>query len=130
MLKLEIVPEIRLRVVHSSLIIRGHSIYEATGLNILQFARKHDLAGATNGGIWLMAEMAFPWDYLEQVAVEILQKNGLEEKEDFILTYERDCYSNPFESGYLYRDIPELEGLDWVDSIILETGNWIWQKEF
>jgi hypothetical protein len=130
MLKLKITPEERLSVVHSSLVVRVEDIYDITGLNVLQFARKHDLAGITNGKIWLMAEMVFPWDYLEHVAFEILQKNGFKEKEDFVLTYERNCYLNPFESGYLYRDIPEVEGLDWLDSIILETGNWVWRKEF
>ncbi len=69
-----------------------------------------------------MAEMFFPWDY-EHIAKEILQKNGFKEKEDFVLTYETDCYFNPFDSGNLYQDIPELEELDWLDSIILETGN-------
>ena len=129
MSKLEITPEERLSVIHSSLVVRVNAIYEITGLNVLQFARKHDLWGITNGKIRLLAEMVFPWDHLEHVAFDILQKNGLKEKEDFVLTYERDCYFKPFESGYLYRDIPELEGLDWLDSIILETGNWAWYKK-
>ncbi|MFC5191882.1 hypothetical protein ACFPIK_08890 [Algoriphagus aquatilis] len=128
MINVEIVKDERLRILHSALVIRVGAIYPKTEQTIFEFSTKYNLPGVTNGRVWVMAEMEFPWDYLQHVAVDILQKNGLVEKWDYVLTYERNCYSNPFESGYLYRDIPELEGLDWIESIILETGNWAWSR--
>jgi hypothetical protein len=128
MINIEIVKDERLRILHSALVIRAGAITSKTNQNIIEFSTKYNLPGVTNGRVWVMAEMEFPWDYLQRVAVDILQKNGLVEKWDYVLTYERDCYSNPFESGFLYRDIPELEGLDWIESIILETGNWAWSR--
>lgn len=119
----------RISIVHSVLIIRVPALTYYTGMTEDEFAEKHSLWGLTNGEIWFMAEMVFPWDHLEHVAFNILTEYGLKENIDWVLTYERNCYLDPFESGYLYRDLPELQGLDWIDSIITETGNWVWYKE-
>ncbi|NVJ48375.1 MAG: hypothetical protein HWE07_14670 [Cytophagia bacterium] len=123
-----IIDEERIEVVMSTIIIRVEAITSKTGLTIQEFSEKFELSGVTNGKIWVAAEMMFPWDYLDWFAHDILVPLGLEKDSDWVLTYERNCYINPYESGYLFREIPELEGLSWVDSIMLESGNWVWHK--
>lgn len=127
--RVEKTEEERISIVHSALIIRVPALIYYSGISVEEFAEKHRLWGVSNGKIWCMAEMMFPWDRLEHVAFGELTDYGLKENIDWVLTYERNCYPDPFESGYLYRDLPELQGLDWVDSIITETGNWVWYKE-
>ena len=118
----------RLRVVHTSLIIRVESIHEKFGIPVNDFIEKFDLWGVSNGKILLIADMMDSSEALEKIVNEVLTPHHFERKKDWETTYERDCYTLPYESGYLFKEIPELEGMKWIDSILLEDGNWIWHK--
>lgn len=127
--KLKFVDSERMRVVFSTLIIRVGAIEEKTGLSAKGFIEAYNLWGATNGKLLIICEMTFPSDSLEKVIVDILLPLSFVRKDDWEATFERDCYNNAYESGYLFKEIPELEGLSWLDSILLEDGNWIWYKD-
>lgn len=127
--KLEFVDSERMLVVFSTLVIRVGAIKEKTRLCAKEFIESYNLWGATNGKLLIICDMTLPSDSLENIVFEILEPLGFIRKEDWEITFERDSYNNAYESGYLFKEIPELEGLNWVDSILLEDGNWIWSKD-
>jgi hypothetical protein len=127
--KLKFLNQERLKIVHTCLIIRVQSINEIFGISVRDFVEKFNLWGVSNGKILLMADMMYPSEELGRVVSDILDVNGFIREIDWAVSYERNCYYEPYESGYLFKEIPELEEITWLESIMLEDGNWIWYKE-
>lgn len=128
MKRLEFVNEDRLLVVHFCLFINVSSINEKLGITVDDFVENYKLWGVTNGKLLIIADMIHPSEGLEMIVSDVLLPNGFERGPDWEYTYERDTYNAPYDSGYLFKEIPELEDLDWVDSALLEDGNWVWHK--
>lgn len=126
--KLEFVDSERMRVVFSTLIIRVDAIQEKFGLTVREFIEQLDLWGATNGQLLIICDMTYPSEALENIVSKILAPAAMVRGKDWEATYERGTYNDSFDSGYLFKEIPELEGLEWIDSVLLEDGNWIWAK--
>ena len=126
--RLEFINQDRLKIVHFCLIIKVSSINEKLGLKVSEFVAHYKLWGGTNGKLLIIADMCHPSEGLEMVIRDILGPNGLERGSDWEFTYERGSHNDAYKSGYLFKEIPELEGLPWIDSVLLEDGNWVWHK--
>lgn len=128
MRSLKYTPSEHLRISHTAVIIRAESVNRKLGVTVAEFARLFQLWGLTNGRIWVLAERAYPRKELKRIIGEILKPLGLIEREDWVPANERDCSNDHYDSRFQFQKIPELEDLPWLDSILLEDGNWIWYK--
>ena len=122
----------RLKVVFSFLIINVESINSKFGL-LKEFALANNLYGVTNGKLYGLAEMMDPPPRLYQMIDEILIPLGLEEKKDYVLTYERllrgvDGHEDNCPS-MIGEEIPECSDVTWLGSIITEKGQFVWYNE-
>lgn len=126
MSELEYTPSEHIRILHTVVIIRTESVNQKLGVTVAEFAHLFDLWGLTNGRIWVMAERAYPKNELKRVIREILKPLGLIEREDWVPANELKCSDDSYDSEYIFQKIPDLENLAWLDSMLLEDGNWIW----
>ncbi len=119
----------RLKISFSTLIIRVSSINKYYG-PLADFVKQAELFGVTNGKIYLMAEMMEPPYGLYNLVDHHFIPLGLEEGRDYVFVTEQLSMEvggniNPL----LNKPIPELEKINWLDSIITPEGNYVWHTE-
>lgn len=117
----------RLKISFSTLIIKVSSINKYFG-QLSEFVSEANLYGVTNGKIHLMAEMMEPPYGLYKLTDHHLIPLGLEERKDYIIVTEHPL-PGELEHPLLNQPIPELENIDWLDSIITREGYYVWYKE-
>lgn len=117
----------KLKISFSTLIIKVSSINKYFG-DLSEFVRRADLYGVTNGKIHLMAEMMDPPYGLYNLADHHLIPLGLEEKKDYVIVTEQLVIAGS-DNSLLNKPIPDLEDLDWLDSIVTTEGNYVWYKD-
>lgn len=114
----------RLKISFSTLIIKVSSINKFFG-QLSEFVRQADLYGVTNGKIHLMAEMMEPPYGLYNLADHHLIPLGMEEKKDYVIITEK-LVTKDKKNPLLDKPIPELQDVDWLDSIITREGTYVW----
>ncbi len=109
----------KITIVFSALIINVESINEKYGL-LLDFLKEINLGGITNGKLFITAQMMDPPYELIKIINEVLKPLGLENKKDYVLTYERmiDYGVTSFEDPPMEREIPECKNINWLSSEI------------
>lgn len=118
-----------LQVTFSYLIIKVESINQKFG-QLSEFSLKHDLYGATNGKLYILAEMVQPHQGLIDLITKVLKPLGFNSNEDYVLGYEQLTAGARGEtSPLLNKDIPDLEGVNWLGSIIKHKGNFVWFRD-
>lgn len=115
--------------VFSTLVINVASI--AKHFQSLQnFTETHNFSGETNGKILISAEMCTPAFRLEAFALEVLIPNGMKVNEDFLFIDEMmtegfDGYIDP----NINKEHPDCAKCNWLQSIIVKQGNFIWYSD-
>lgn len=118
----------KIDVTLSNLIIKVSSINQA-GLSVNDFCVENKLWGKTNGKILVMAEMNEPLWELQKIIDTILIPKGFVFERDFVVAYEQLIYgAGNFVTPLLNQELPELIGIEWVDSEIKIDGNFVWLK--
>lgn len=119
----------KLKISFSTVVIRVSSINKHFG-PLADFVKQADLYGVTNGKIYLMAEMMEPPYGLYNLVDNHFIPLGLEEGRDYVFVTEQLSMEvggnvNPL----LNKPIPELEKINWLDSIITLEGNYVWYND-
>ena len=116
----------KIGITFSNLIIKVSSINQA-GLSVNDFSVENNLWGKTNGKLLVMAEMNEPLWELQNIIDKILIPRGFVFERDFVVAYEQLIYgAGNFVTPLLNQELPELIGVEWVDSEIKMDGNYIW----
>lgn len=120
--------EEKMRVVFSYLIFRVSRINLKYG-SLAKFTNDFKLAGQTNGKIYIIAEMRRPHGYLADLIYEKLVHLGFQQKEDYVFGYEYPTNGDEDNcQSLLYRQIPDLVGIEWLGSKITSRGNLVWYQ--
>lgn len=118
-----------LQVTFSYIIIRVKSINENFG-QLFKFADENDLYGTTNGKLYILEEMVEPHQRLISLVTNLLKPLNLYENEDYVLGYEQLVHgARGSITPYLNKDIPALDEINWLGSIIKRKGNFVWNRE-
>jgi hypothetical protein len=119
----------KLKISFSTLIIRVSSINKYFG-PLAEFVKQADLYGVTNGKLYLMAEMMEPPYGLYNLVDNHFIPLGLEEGRDYVFVTEQlPLVVGGTENPLLNKPIPELEKVNWLNSIITREGNYVWYRE-
>ena len=115
--------------VFSTLVINVASIVKHFQ-SLQNFTETHNFSGETNGKILASAEMCMPAFRLEAFASEVLIPNGMKVNEDFLFIDEMmtegvDGYIDP----NLNKEHPDCAKCNWLQSIIVKKGNFIWYSD-
>lgn len=118
-----------IKPVFSTLVINVSSIGKYFQ-SLKNFTITHDFSGETNGKIVASAEMCMPAFRLEAFALEVLIPNEMKVNEDFLfidemLTAGVDGYSDPTTN----IEHPDCAKCNWLQSVILDKGNFIWYSD-
>jgi hypothetical protein len=117
------------KIVFSTLVIKVSSIVEKFG-SIEKFSTQHNFSGVTNGTIVMTAEMSSPPFRLEEFAQKVLIVNGLELQKDYIFIEELLTQgARGVVSEIINEPHPQCENVNWLQSIIVPIGNFIWFSE-
>jgi hypothetical protein len=117
------------KVVFSSLVINASSVVERFG-SIDKFSTDCNFSGVTNGNILITAEMNSPPCRLEEFGEEVLIRNGFIYKQDFVFIEEMLTQGVRGEVSELINEPhPQCENVNWLQSIIVPIGNFIWFSE-
>jgi len=115
-----------------ALIINVESINRVFG-DLQDFVQEYQIEGNSNGKLLIICDMTYPSDEIDKVIINCLRPLGLKERNDFVVAEEvivngryEDCCE--FDISYWHKEHPQLRHLDWLESICLEDGNWIWHK--
>ena len=115
-----------LNIVFSTLIINVSSVVNKFG-SIKEFSIKHNFSGVTNGNLLMTAEMNSPPYRLEEFAKKILIASGLKEQEDFVFLEEMLTQGTSREKKhYINEPHPHCTEVEWLQSIIVRDGNFVW----
>jgi hypothetical protein len=117
------------KIVFSTLVIKVSSIVKKFG-SIAEFSIKNNFSGVTNGNILMTAEMNTPPYRLEEFAEEVLIPNGFTYKQDFVFIEEMLTKGVKGEVSVLINmPHPHCENVNWLESVIVPDGNYIWFSE-
>ena len=117
------------KIVFSTLVIKASSIVEKFG-SIAEFSIKHNFSGVTNGTILMTAEMNSPPCRLEEFTEEVLIPNGFTYKQDFVFIEEMLTQGvGGVVSELINEPHPHCKNVNWLQSIIVPDGNYIWFSE-
>lgn len=134
--KLVYVDDTRIRVNFSTLIIKADSIIRKFG-TVENFIVPNGISGVTNGKLVAIYEMNEPPPYLYYLEEEFLQPAGLELYNDYVFAYEQPLMiedTSPYHTkiprgpSNLNTPIPLCDKAPWLDSIISDIGNFVWDK--
>jgi len=115
-----------LNIVFSSLVIKVSSIVKEFE-SIENFAKKHDFQGMTNGVILVSAEMNSPPYRLEEFAEKVLTANGFINELDFVFIEEMLTKgAGGLVSELINEPNPHCKNINWLQSIIVRDGNFVW----
>lgn len=118
-----------LLVSFSYLIFNVESINKKYG-RLSSFVRDFDLFGITNGKIYILSEMVMPHMQLAELVQDRIRWTRLKEKEDYVFGCEHIIYGVHYSVTPLINcEIPELQNIDWLGSIITHNGNYVWYKD-
>jgi hypothetical protein len=117
------------KIVFSTLVIKVSSIVEKFG-SIEKFSIDHNFSGVTNGKLLMTAEMNSPPYILEEFTEEVFIPKGLKEQVDFVFLEEMLTKGATGEEIY-YINEPHPQGnqVEWLQSVIISDGNFIWFSE-
>jgi hypothetical protein len=117
------------KIVFSTLVIKASSVVERFG-SIEKFSKDHNFSGVTNGAVLMTAEMNSPPFELIAYTEEVLIPNWLKEQEDFIFLEEMLTQGATGEKLYYINEPhPQCNQVEWLQSVILSDGNYIWFSE-
>jgi hypothetical protein len=117
------------KIVFSTLVIKVSSIVKKFG-SIEKFSTQHNFSGVTNGTILMTAEMSSPPFQLEEFAQKVLITNGLELQKDFLFIEELLTRGVGGEVSELINEHhPDCNDVEWLQSVIVSSGNYIWYLE-
>lgn len=115
-----------LKIVFSTLVIKVSTIVKEFE-SIENFAKKHDFHGLTNGVLLVSAEMNSPPYRLEEFAEKVLIPNGFINEIDFVFIEEMLTKGVKGEvSELINKPHPHCENVNWLQSLIVSKGNFIW----
>ncbi len=130
--KIEFVDNEVVRIAFTTLLIRVKSVNERYG-SLKKFVANFDCWGATNGKFLYASEMMEPATDLENYITQVLKPLGMRRNRDYVVTFEQMLWGverhQDGPSVYLNRPIPELSGVNWLDSLITEEGHYVWYVE-
>ena len=114
------------KIVFSTLVIKVSSIVERFG-SIEKFCKDHNFSGVTNGAVLMTAEMNSPPFELIAYSEEVLIPNGLKEQVDFVFIEEMLTQGVRGEVSELINEPhPQCNQVEWLQSVIVSDGNFIW----
>ena len=114
------------KIVFSSIIIKVSSVVKKFG-SIAEFSIKHNFSGVTNGNLLITAEMNSPPYRLEEFVEKVLFLNGFINKLDFVFIEEMLTQGVKGEvSELINKPHPHCNNINWLESIIVRDGNFIW----
>jgi hypothetical protein len=117
------------KIVFSALIINVSSVVKKFG-SIAEFSNKHNFSGVTNGNLLMTAEMNSPPHRLEEFTEEVLIPNGFITELDFVFIEEMLTQGVKGEVSELINEPhPHCNNINWLQSIIVRDGNFIWFSE-
>lgn len=117
------------KIVFSTLVIKVSTVVEKFG-SIEKFSTQHNFSGVTNGNILMTAEMSSPPFRLEEFAQKVLIVNGFIYKQDFVFLEEMLTQGASGEKIYYINEPhPHCTEVEWLESVILSSGNYIWFSE-
>lgn len=120
-----------LKIVFSALVIKVSSI-EKQFESIDNFAKKYGFHGVTNGVLLATSEMCSPPFRLEAFVQEVFIPNGLQPIEDFVFIDELLSSTAKDLKNVINLDFqphPDCEKINWLQSLILSNGNFIWYSD-
>jgi hypothetical protein len=118
-----------LNIVFSTLIINVSSVVNKFG-SIKEFSIKHNFSGVTNGNILMTAEMNSPPYRLEEFVEKVLILNGFINELDFVFIEEMLTKgAGGLVSELINKPHPHSKNVNWLQSIIVSGGNYIWFSE-
>lgn len=114
------------KIVFSAIIIKVSSVVKKFG-SIAEFSIKHNFSGVTNGNLLITAEMNSPPYRLEEFAEKVLIPNGFIDEQDFVFIEEMLTKGVKGEVSELINEPhPHCIKVNWLQSIIVPNGNFIW----
>ena len=109
-----------------TLVVRVDSINKAYG-DIASFTNKYKLKGVTNGKLYCVAFMTSPSDMLDAIENEYLLSCNFKFGIDYIYFNTEPYYGVRFEINEdAYKELPYTKGLNWIKSVLLPNGNYVW----
>ena len=114
------------KIVFSAIIIKVSSVVKKF-VSIAEFSIKHNFSGVTNGNLLITAEMNSPPYRLEEFAEKVLIPNGFIDEQDFVFIEEMLTKGVKGEVSELINEPhPHCIKVNWLQSIIVPNGNFIW----
>ena len=98
--------------------------------SLQNFTETHNFSGETNGKILASAEMCMPAVGLEAFALEVLIPNGMKVNEDFLFIDEMLTVGvHGKVDTTINKEHPDCAKCNWLQSIIVKQGNFIWYSD-
>jgi hypothetical protein len=115
--------------VFSTLVINVSSIVEKFQ-SLENFVTKYDYGGETNGKLLVRSEMSMPAIHLKNFAEEELIPKGLVPNKDFVFVNEMLTGSSHGGPDYvIHCEHPDCININWLQSIIMKQGNFLWYSD-
>lgn len=115
-----------IRGVCSTIVIRVDRINEVFG-EVATFCEKFNLHGLTNGKLLVISFMTSISDTIYDLENNIFLPANFKYKEDYLYFDEYLYYGVKYAiSEHAYQELPFTKGLNWIKSILLKSGNYIW----
>lgn len=117
------------KIVFSTLVIKASSVVERFG-SINKFSIDYNFSGVTNGTLLMTAEMNSPPFRLEEFAEKVLIPDGFINELDFVFIEEMLTKgAGGLVSELINEPHPHCKNINWLQSIIVRDGNFIWFAE-
>lgn len=127
LVQLNVTEDEEIKLIFTSLIINIQSINKYYG-GLQDFVQEYQINGYTNGKLFLITDMIDPSSDINHLIKNCLVPLGMRNAVDFVLAEEVNIDSSDGRPPYWHREHPQLIHIDWLGSICLEDGNWIWHK--
>lgn len=123
------IPEDRLRLCFLNFVIKVDSLNQKFG-TLENFANQYPFQGRTDGKILILTSINFVRQ-LESKMLAFMAKYNLEEHKDYV--YVEDTVTLEVDSEFICESIGNpiktLSNCNWLDSIVLKEGHYIWFEE-
>lgn len=120
--------EDRINIVFSTLIINIESLNKKKIL-LENFGPNYNYNCVTNGKLLFFSEMNEPSIILHEIISDLLTPLDLKFGEDYVIGHEQLIYgAGNSVTPLINKGLPELQDINWLDSIITYTGNYVWKK--
>jgi hypothetical protein len=115
-----------LNIVFSTLVIRVSSIVKYFD-SIERFSKEYNFSADTNGVLLVSAEMNSPPYRLEEFVEKVLIPNGFINELDYVFIEEMLTHGVKGEFSELINEPhPQCKNINWLQSIIVQDGNFVW----